>query len=174
MYGLFPESTQAYACPERAWETPVRLEQPTLLVVEDDPGHARLIERNLRRAALPYVLVFLGDGQAVFDYFAPAWDAGSARPFPPCLVLLDLHLPGRSGIEVLARLKSDPQTRRIPVIVFTTTDDPGEIAYCYALGCNAYVTKPVAYDQFVTVLRHLSAFLAVIALPPATASAAGP
>ena len=144
----------------------MRTDQPTLLVVEDDPGHARLIERNLKRAHLPYALVLLGDGQAVLDYVA------SARPLPPCLVLLDLNLPGRSGIEVLARLKSDPQTRHIPVIVFTTTDDPHEIARCYALGCNAYITKPIAYDQFVAVLQQLSGLLTILALPPGTLSVA--
>lgn len=147
-------------------------DQPTLLVIEDDPGHARLIERNLRRAHLPYALVLLGDGQAALDYVASAWDTGGGRPLPRCLVLLDLNLPGRSGIEVLARLKSDPQTRHIPVIVFTTTDDPHEIARCYALGCNAYVTKPIAYDQFVAVLQQLSGFLPVVALPPGTSAVA--
>jgi CheY-like chemotaxis protein len=150
----------------------MRTDHPTLLVVEDDPGHARLIERNLRRAHLPYALVLLGDGQAVLDYVASARDAGGAHPLPPCLVLLDLNLPGRSGIEVLARLKRDPQTRHIPVIVFTTTDDPHEIARCYALGCNAYITKPIAYDQFVAVLQQLSGLLTIIALPPGASSVA--
>src|SRR5574341_408221 len=140
-------------------------DQPTLLMVEDDPGHARLIERNLRRAHLPYDIVLLRDGQAVLDYLTPARDEGEASHPPPCLVLLDLNLPGRSGVEVLARLKSDPRTRHIPVIVLTTTDDPHEIERCYALGCNAYLTKPVAYDQFVAVIQQLSWWLSTIATP---------
>jgi CheY-like chemotaxis protein len=152
---------------------PVRADQPTLLIVEDDPGHARLLERNLRRLHLPYDLLFLRDGQTVLDHVAPAREAGGARPLPPCLVLLDLNLPGRSGIEVLATLKSAPQTRHIPVIVFTTTDDPHEIARCYALGCNAYVTKPIAYDQFIAVLQKLSGLLTVITLPPGASQVAG-
>jgi CheY-like chemotaxis protein len=152
---------------------PVRTDQPTLLVVEDDPGHARLLERNIQRLRLPYTLVLLRDGQAVLDYVAPARDAEGARQLPPCLVLLDLNLPGHNGLEVLATLKSTPQTRHIPVIVFTTTDDPHEIARCYALGCNAYVTKPIAYDQFIAVLQKLSGLLTVITLPPGTSQVAG-
>ena len=132
---------------------------PTLLLVEDDPGHARLIERNLRRAYFPYAIVILRDRPAVLDYVFPVQEARSVGPLPPYLVLLDLHLPGWSGMEVLARLKSDPRTRYIPVTVLTTTDDPHAIEPCYALGCNAYLSKPVVYDQFVAVIieDHYSA-----------------
>ena len=140
-------------------------DQPTLLVVEDDPGHARLIERNLRRAHLPYTIVHLRTGQGALDYLLQAREAWGARHPLPFLVLLDLHLPGWSGIEVLARLKQDPRTRHIPVIILTTTDDPHEIEHCYALGCNAYLTKPIAYDQFVEVMHQLSWLLATIEIP---------
>ena len=150
---------------------------PTLLLVEDDPGHARLIERNLRRAQLPYTIVVLRDGPAALNYLFPAQEEGpdgpaptqsrqrSARPLPPYLVLLDLNLPGCSGLEVLTRLKSDPRTRHIPVTVLTTTDDPHEIEQCYALGCNAYLTKPVVYEQFVAVIQDLGRLLTEIAIP---------
>ena len=138
---------------------------PTLLLVEDDPGHARLIERNLRRAHLPYAIVVLRDGQAALDYVFSVQEAQSARPLPPYLMLLDLNLPGCSGMEVLARLKSDPRTRHIPVTVLTTTDDPHEIEQCYALGCNAYLTKPLDEVQFGEVISRLGGFLAVMAIP---------
>jgi CheY-like chemotaxis protein len=143
---------------------------PTLLLVKDDLGHARLIERNLRQARLPYEIVVLRDGQAALDYFFPVHEARSARPLPPYPVLLDLNLPGRSGLEVLARLKSDPRTRHIPVTVLTTTDDPYEIEQCYALGCNAYLTKPVVYDQFVAVIQNLGRLLTEIAIPTGLSS----
>jgi CheY-like chemotaxis protein len=84
-------------------------------------------------------------------------------------MLLDLNLPGCRGVEVLARLKSDPHTRHIPVIVFSTTQDRDEIAQCYALGCNAYLTKPVAYAQFVEVIQKLSWWLTGIEISQATA-----
>jgi CheY-like chemotaxis protein len=140
----------------------------TLLIVEDDPGHARLIERNLRRAHLPYPITILRDGQAALDYVLPVQEEQDARRLPPCLVLLDLNLPGCSGMEVLARLKSDARTKHIPVIMLTTTDDLHEMEQCYALGCNAYLTKPVAYDQLVEVIQRLGWLLTEIAVPKGT------
>lgn len=143
---------------------------PTVVVVEDDPGHARLIERNLQRAHLPYAIVLLRDGQAALDYLLPAQEEPGTRPHPPYLVLLDLNLPGCQGIEVLARLKRDTRTRHIPVIILTTADDQDEIEACYALGCNAYLTKPIAYDQFVEVIRKLGWWLTGIAVPRGSAT----
>ena len=144
-------------------------QSPTLLLVEDDPGHARLIERNLRRAHLPYTIVLLRDGQAALDYLLPAREEQGTRHPPPCLVLLDLNLPGRPGFEVLARLKSDARTKHIPVTILTTTDDQDEIEACYALGCNAYLTKPVAYDQFVEVIQKLGWWLTGVEVPRGSA-----
>lgn len=142
----------------------------TLVLVEDDPGHARLIERNLRRAHLPYPIVLFRDGQAALDYFFPRCDEEGASHPQPSLVVLDLNLPGCRGVDILRRLKRDAQTQHIPVIVLTTTDDPHEIEQCYALGCNAYLTKPVEYDQFVAVLQHLGWLLMAMAVPTGTAS----
>ena len=143
---------------------------PTLVVVEDDPGHARLIERNLQRAHLPYAIVLLRDGQAALDYLVPAPQEQGTRHAPPYLVLLDLNLPGCQGMEVLARLKSDARTRHIPVIILTTTDDRNEIEACYALGCNAYLTKPVDYNQFVEVIQKLGWWLTGIEVPKGSSS----
>jgi len=84
-------------------------------------------------------------------------------------VLLDLNLPGRPGFEVLARLKSDARTKHIPVTILTTTDDQDEIEACYALGCNAYLTKPVAYDQFVEVIQKLGWWLTGVEVPRGSA-----
>src|SRR5262245_14361213 len=139
---------------------------PTLVVVEDDLGHARLIERNLRRAHFPYTLVLLGDGQAALDYLLPAQEEqGAGQSSQPYLVLLDLNLPGCPGLEILARLKSDARTKHIPVIILTTTNDRHEIEACYTLGCNAYFTKPVDYDQFVEVIQKLGWWLTGIEVP---------
>jgi CheY-like chemotaxis protein len=142
----------------------------TLLLVEDDPGHARLIERNLRRAHFPYAIALLHDGRAALDYLLPAWEAQETRHPQPYLVLLDLNLPGCPGTEVLARLKRDARTKHIPVVMLTTTDDRHEIEACYALGCNAYLTKPVDYDQFVEMMQQLGWWLTAIAVPTGTAT----
>jgi CheY-like chemotaxis protein len=78
---------------------------------------------------------------------------------------LDLNLPGLSGYEVLAKIKSNEQTKQIPVVVLTTTDIPQEIARCYELGCNMFITKPVQYDEFCTAVRNLGLLLSMIQLP---------
>jgi CheY-like chemotaxis protein len=136
-----------------------------MVLVEDDPGHARLIERNLRRAHITNDLVVLRDGQQAVEYFFPAGEDGVAGRVMPLLVLLDLNLPGVDGYQVLARLKADERTRRIPVIILTTTDDPRDIKRCYDLGCNVYITKPVEYEQFAEAIRTLGLFLSVVKVP---------
>jgi len=133
----------------------------TLVLVEDDPGHARLIERNLRRAHMTNEILTLRDGQAAVDYL---FGEGLRRPLP-LLLLLDLNLPGLSGFQVLERLKADARTKQIPVICLTTTDNPPDIARCYALGCNVYLTKPVAYAQFSEAIRQLGLFLSIVKVP---------
>jgi CheY-like chemotaxis protein len=133
----------------------------TLVLVEDDPGHARLIERNLRRARMTNEILTLRDGQAAVDYL---FGEGLRRPLP-LLLLLDLNLPGLSGFQVLERLKADARTQHIPVICLTTTDNPQDIERCYALGCNVYLTKPVAYAQCSEAIRQLGLLLSIVKVP---------
>ena len=137
----------------------------TLLLVEDDPGHARLIERNLRRALITNEIVTLSDGQQAVDYLLKEHTYTGARHALPLLLLLDLNLPQLDGFQVLTRLKADARTRHIPVIILTTTDEPYEIERCYALGCNMYITKPVEYEQFAEAIRKLGLFLSIVKLP---------
>ena len=141
-------------------------EPVTILLVEDDPGHARLIERNLRRAHMTNEIITLRDGQAAVDYLF----GEERRPLLPLLMLLDLNLPGLSGFQVLERLKAERWTKHIPVICLTTTDNPQDIERCYALGCNMYLTKPVAYAQFSESIRQLGLFLAVVKVPSGEAT----
>jgi CheY-like chemotaxis protein len=136
----------------------------TVILIEDDAGHARLIERHLRRTPLQHTLVILHDSDSALHYFFPP-SSSPRRRMTPCVVLLDLQLAGRSGLQLLARLKSAPQTRAMPVIVFSTSADPDTIAACYALGCNAYLTKPVDAGQFRALIQALGAWLAHIAIP---------
>lgn len=131
----------------------------TILLVEDDPGHARLIEKNLRRANLTNDIVHVTDGQQAIDYLF-----GNGHP-SSLLVLLDLNLPVFDGYQVLERMRRDERTKRIPVIILTTTDDTREVARCYELGCNVYVTKPMDYEQFSDAIRRLGLFMAVLMIP---------
>jgi len=132
----------------------------TLLVVEDDPGHARLIEKNLRRSSVSCEIVKLTDGQQILDYLFTNGKAAESA-----VVLLDLNMPGLSGYQVLQRLKAHERTRSIPVVILTTTDDAAEIQRCYDLGCNAYVTKPVDYEQFSEMIHRLGLFLSIVRTP---------
>lgn len=132
-----------------------------ILLVEDDPGHARLIEKNLRRSNITNEIVKLADGHRTLDYLLATGDAALAR----VVVLLDLNMPGMSGHQVLQRLKAHERTRSIPVVVLTTTDDSAEVKRCYDLGCNAYITKPVDYEQFSEMIRRLGLFLTIMRMP---------
>lgn len=139
-------------------------EQPvTIVMIEDDEGHARLIEKNIRRAGISNQIEHFLDGTSALDYLynAPAGPAMNG----PALILLDLNLPDMSGIDILAKIKGDGPLRRTPVVVLTTTDDKVEIQRCYDLGCNVYITKPVNYENFADAIRQLGLFLSVIQVP---------
>jgi CheY-like chemotaxis protein len=137
----------------------------TILIVEDDRGHAVLIEKNLRRAHIANKIVTVDDGQKAVDFLFKNGEYRNDRNAAPLLILLDLNLPVLDGYQVLTIVKNDAHTRNIPVIVLTTTDNPHEVARCYELGCNAYVTKPVEYTQFCEAIRTLGLFFAIITLP---------
>ena len=140
----------------------------TFLLIEDDPGHARLIEKNVRRAGVHNPIIPFTDGTSALGYLFAADDAGRRTTPTTILLLLDLNLPDMSGLDVLARVKADDHLRRAPVIVLTTTDDKAEIQRCYDLGCNVYVTKPVEYESFAAAIRQLGLFLAVMQVPETT------
>lgn len=138
-------------------------QHPVLIVmIEDDEGHARLIEKNVRRAGVNNEIRHFADGTSALAFLLEASGSGG-----PILVLLDLNLPDMTGIDILGRLKADERTKRAPVIVLTTTDDKAEIQRCYDLGCNVYITKPVDYEAFSTAIRQLGLFLTVMQVPEA-------
>ncbi len=138
----------------------------TIILIEDDPGHARLIEKNVRRAGVNNTILPFTDGTAALAYLFGS-EGGKRTVHSPILVLLDLNLPDMSGTDILARIKGDDMLRRAPVIVLTTTDDRQEIQRCYDLGCNVYITKPVEYESFAVAIRQLGLFLAVMQVPEA-------
>jgi CheY-like chemotaxis protein len=140
-------------------------ESLVILLAEDDDGHATLVQRNLKRAGLANEIVHVRDGQAVLDFVQAQGPYAGRSPNGPLLLVLDIRMPRLDGVEVLRRLKSDPATAALPVVMLTTTDDPREVQRCYELGCSIYVTKPVAYDEFVEAIRRLGLFLSIVRVP---------
>lgn len=126
-------------------------------MIEDDPGHALLIKKNLHRNGVKNRLVHLDNGQDALDYFASY--PVSEQTASPVLVWLDLHLPQVHGFDVLHYLKTNDNTKHIPVIVSTSSNNPQEIERCYALGCDMCLVKPVDQSRFNDALRHLGIVL---------------
>ena len=122
----------------------------TIILAEDDEGHATLIKRNLKRSGLLNEIIhFKDENEESF----------------PSLLLLDIKMPKIDGIEVLRQVKQDAVLKKMPVIMITTTDDPREINKCHDLGCSNYIAKPIDYDKFVDAIRKLGLFLLIVELP---------
>lgn len=135
-----------------------------ILVADDDIGHVRLIEKNLRRVALANRIERFEDGQQVLDFLAFRGERMREREVP-YILLLDIRMPKVDGVEVLRQLKQDPELRKIPVIMLTTTDDPREVERCHTLGCSNYIVKPVDYEQFAEAIRRLGSFITLVQVP---------
>jgi CheY-like chemotaxis protein len=135
-------------------------------MIEDDEGHARLIERNIRRAGVNNDIVPFKNGTEAVRYLFGQDGSGEASSGRHLLILLDLNLPDMSGIDILEKIKSNRHTKRTPVVVLTTTDDQREIQRCYDLGANVYITKPVNYEGFANAIRQLGLFFSVMQVPP--------
>ena len=140
-------------------------EEVVVLIVEDDDGHARLIEKNLRRASIKNEMLRFADGQQILDFLFRRGEGRQREDFTPYLLLLDIRIPKIEGVEVLRQIKQDEELRKIPVIMLTTTDDPLEVDACHRLGCSHYIVKPVEYDKFSAVLGQLGLFLKIVQVP---------
>ena len=134
-----------------------------ILLVEDDPGHALLIEKNLRRSGLVMEIDHFRDGQSIVDYLTVAADNLTGHACP--VIFLDLNLPAMDGYQVLKTIKTAERTRKIPIVVLTTTDMPQEITKCYELGCNLFITKPVQYEEFCRTIYNLGQLLSFTKIP---------
>ena len=137
----------------------------TIVMIEDDEGHARLIEKNIRRAGVSNEIEAFADGSSALASLLGPDGSGEVSKGRHLLVLLDLNLPDMTGIEILQRLKANTHLKRVPVVVLTTTDDSREIQRCYDLGANVYITKPVNYDGFANAIRQLGLLFTVIQVP---------
>ncbi len=139
----------------------------TLLLVEDKANDVLLIRRALGKAGIANPLQVVGDGDQAVAYLAGDGPFADRERFPlPGVVLLDLNLPGTDGREVLAEVKADPDLRRIPVVVLSTSGNEDDVLAAYDHHVNAYIQKPVDLDDFFTVVRSIESFwLRVVELP---------
>lgn len=135
-----------------------------ILLIEDNPGDARLALEAIREAKVNNRLTWIADGVEAMAYLRKEGRfADSARPD---LILLDLNLPKKDGREVLAEIKADPQLRRIPVVVLTTSQAEEDILKAYNLNANCYITKPVDLEQFLRIVKSIEDFwLSIVKLP---------
>jgi len=138
-----------------------------ILLVEDNPTDAELTMAALKENNLANNLVWVKDGAEALDFlFATGAYAGRKIENGPKVVLLDLRLPKVNGMEVLRRLKADARTKRIPVVVLTSSTVDRDMAECYDLGVNSYISKPVEFDAFVKVVSELGLYWLLINQPP--------
>ena len=140
----------------------------TIVMIEDDEGHARLIERNIRRSGINNEIVQFANGTTALSYLFGRDSKGAERSGEALLILLDLNLPDMTGLDILRQVKESRKLKYVPVVVLTTTDDSQEIKRCYELGCNVYITKPVNYENFAHAIRQLGLFFSVIQVPAAS------
>jgi CheY-like chemotaxis protein len=136
-----------------------------ILIAEDDDGHARLIEKNLARAGLRNRIERFDNGQAVLDFLFRRGTGSQRALDTPYLLLLDIRMPQVDGVEVLRQVKQDPELRKVPVIMLTTTDDPREVERCHAIGCASYIVKPVDYEKFAEAIKSLGLYISLVKVP---------
>lgn len=137
----------------------------TIIMIEDDEGHARLIEKNIRRAGVNNQIIPFTNGTDALNFLFGEDGTGEVSAHRHLLILLDLNLPDTTGVQILEKVKANQHTKRTPVVVLTTTDDEREIQRCYDLGANVYITKPVDYDGFANAIRQLGLFFSVMQVP---------
>jgi CheY-like chemotaxis protein len=138
---------------------------PTILIADDDDGHAFLVEDNLRRAGLNTEFLRFSDGQELLDFLFGRTKEPAFERNGHYLLLLDIRMPKVDGVTALQQIKADPDLRKLPVIILTTTEDPREVDRCHALGCNVYLHKPVSFDAFAHALEQLGRFFSLVKVP---------
>jgi CheY-like chemotaxis protein len=135
-----------------------------ILLVEDDEGDVLMTREAFEHYRIRNTLHVVSDGEQALEFVRRAGDFADAPV--PGLIMLDLNLPRRGGLEVLGELKSDPELRVIPVVILTTSQAEEDIVRSYSLHANAYVTKPVDFERFMDVIRQIdNFFITVVELP---------
>lgn len=139
----------------------------TIIIAEDDEGHAYLIRRNLNKAGIANPIIHFKDGEEVLNFFSNKKNDKQFNSDIGYILLLDIKMPKIDGTEVLETMKSHPVLRKIPIVMITTTDAPAEVELCHSLGCNSYIVKPIDYAKFIDVVKKLGYFLSIVEVPKA-------
>ena len=139
-----------------------------VLLVEDNINDAELTIRELKKNNMADNLAHLKDGEEALDFiFATGKYAGSRDiHYLPKVILLDIQMPKVNGIEVLEKLKADPRTSAIPVVILTSSNESPDIKKCYKLGANSYIVKPVNFNEFTQIIRNLGLYWLLLNRPP--------
>ena len=145
-----------------------------ILLVEDNADDEELTRRGFQKSNVQAELVVVRDGAAALDYLLGAGpNAGPASNALPAVVLLDLNLPKISGLEVLRRLRAEPRTKLLPVVVLTSSKADSDIMNSFELGANSYIRKPISFEQFTDATRVLGHYWLLLNEPPPASSQSG-
>ena len=143
------------------------MEQTTILLIEDNPDDVELTLHAFQKNNMANEIVVAGDGAEGLDYlFGTGKYAGRDAEEPPALILLDLQLPKIGGMEVLRKVREDERTKRIPVVIMTTSDEEEDIVNGYNGGANSYLRKPVDFTEFMNAVKQLEMYWMVLNTPP--------
>jgi two-component system response regulator len=140
-----------------------------LLLVEDNPQDLELALRALRKANFANRIHVARDGAEALEFIFREGSHGARTSAAPKVILLDLKLPKVDGLEVLKRIKGDPRTKMIPVVVLTSSKEQNDVVESYQLGVNSYIVKPVNFDRFTEAVRDLGLYWLLLNQPPALA-----
>ena len=139
-----------------------------LLLVDDSQDELLLMQMGLKRAGIDVPQVVVGSGDEALDYmFARGKHAGRDTSLQPRLVLMDLHMPGKSGVDVLREIRANPLTAKVKVVIFSASEDPAEILGAHAQGANSYLCKPLSVTGLQNTIKQIRKFWLDIDLPAA-------
>ena len=143
------------------------MDQTTILLIEDNPDDVELTLHAFQKNHMANEIVVAGDGAEGLDYlFGTGKYAGRDADEPPALILLDLQLPKIGGLEVLRKVREDERTKRVPVVIMTTSDEEEDIVNGYNGGANSYLRKPVDFGEFMNAVKQLEMYWMVLNTPP--------
>lgn len=138
----------------------------TILIVEDNPDDEMLIMRTLKKINVVNQVEIVRDGAEALDYVFKSGKYADRNSRDPAVILLDIKLPKVSGLEVLERVRADGRTKRLPVVMLTSSDEQEDMVKSYDLGCNSYVRKPVEFDKFTEAVSKLGLYWLLVNEPP--------